>query len=171
MKKEEEFQATYKKYERSKCPDWAENPKNLIQKRKGKNWVRPTTFPGTKDEKRISNLAASVESGEISSSSSEQKFGQNKIIVIYSSSYDIKTIKNYLDPFINTNLNYISIISHLVSQPKNKYISKSEQIFNATDLSPITFGMILYPNPRGKISTISQISPGTAEIKIPKHVL
>ena len=35
--------------------------------------------------------------------------------------------------------------------------------FNATDLSPITFGVILPSRLRGKISTISQIIPETSD--------
>ena len=70
-------------------------------------------------------------------------------------------IKNYLDYFIYTSLNHMSIRSCLVSQSKNKLISNSEHLFHATDLSPITFSIILSPNPRGKNSTNSQINPGT----------
>ena len=44
-----------------------------------------------------------------------------------------KQIENYLDLFINTSLNHMSIRSCLVSQPKNELISNSEQLFNATD--------------------------------------
>ena len=72
-----------------------------------------------------------------------------------------KPIENYLDLFINTSLNHIFIRSRLESQPKNKLISISEQLFHARDLSPITFRMILPPSLRGKNSTISQINPGT----------
>ena len=71
-----------------------------------------------------------------------------------------KPIKNYLDLFINTSLNHMSIRSRLVSQPNNKLNSNSEQSINATNLSPITFGVILPPKLHNKISTISQISPG-----------
>ena len=46
----------------------------------------------------------------------------------------------------------------LVSQPKNKLISNSEQLFDATDLSPIASVVILTPNPRVKNSTNSQIN-------------
>ena len=53
----------------------------------------------------------------------------------------------------------MSIWSCLASQPNNQLNSNSEQLFNATDLSPITFGVILPPNLCGKISTISQIHP------------
>ena len=53
----------------------------------------------------------------------------------------------------------MSIRSSLVSQPKNKLFSNSEQLFNATDLSPIPFRVILSPNPRGKISSNCQITP------------
>ena len=74
-----------------------------------------------------------------------------------------KPIKNYFDLFINTSLNHMSIRSRLVSQPKNKLISNNEQLFNAADLLPITFGAILPPNPRGKTSKTSQINPGTLD--------
>ena len=63
-----------------------------------------------------------------------------------------------MDLFINTCLNHISIKPRLVSQPDKKLISNSEQLFNATDLLPITFGVILPSNLRGKISTNSQIN-------------
>ena len=53
-----------------------------------------------------------------------------------------KQIKTYLDRFINTSLNCISITSSFVNKPNNKLISNSEQLFNAIDLSPITFGII-----------------------------
>ena len=57
----------------------------------------------------------------------------------------------------------MSIRSCLVSQPKNKLISNSEQLLNAMDLSPITYGVILLQNPRGKNSTNSKINPGTSD--------
>ena len=41
--------------------------------------------------------------------------------------------------------------------------SNNEQLFNATDLLPITFGLILPSNPRGKNSTNFQISPVTSD--------
>ena len=53
----------------------------------------------------------------------------------------------------------MSIRSCLVSQLQNKLILNSEQLHKTTDLSPITFGVILPPKLRGKISTNSQISP------------
>ena len=68
-----------------------------------------------------------------------------------------------MDLFINTSLNHVSIRPYLVSQPKNKLISNSEQLFNARDLSPISFGIILPPNSRGKNSTNSQNNPGTKD--------
>ena len=49
-------------------------------------------------------------------------------------------------------------------------ISNSEQLFNATDLSSIIFGVILPPNPRGKNSTHSQINPGTLDENINSKV-
>ena len=39
----------------------------------------------------------------------------------------------------------------------------SEQLFNATELSLITFGVILPPKLQGKISTNSQNNPGTMD--------
>ena len=51
----------------------------------------------------------------------------------------------------------------LVSQPNNKLISYSEQLFHVTDLSPITFGVIIPTNPRGKNSTNYQINPETSD--------
>ena len=50
-----------------------------------------------------------------------------------------------------------------MSQPHNELISNNEQLFNATGLLPITFGIILSQNPRGNISTNSQISQGTTD--------
>ena len=55
------------------------------------------------------------------------------------------------------------IRSRLISQPKNELISNSQQLFNATDLLPMTFGGILPPNPCGKNSTNSQKNPGTTD--------
>ena len=57
----------------------------------------------------------------------------------------------------------MSIRSRLVSQPKTKYFSNSELLFNPTDLSPITFGVILPPNPHCKNSTNSQVYLGTSD--------
>ena len=69
-------------------------------------------------------------------------------------------------------LNHMSIRSCLVSQPKNKLNSNNEQLFNATGLSPITFGVILPPNPRGNNKTNSQVSPGSLnKNKMLKYVL
>ena len=51
--------------------------------------------------------------------------------------------------------------SRLVSQPSNKSISNTQQSLNATDLSPITFGVILPPKQCGKKSTNYQISQRT----------
>ena len=73
-------------------------------------------------KKSVYGLAESVESGEISSSSSVWKIGSDKLVVscINSDSKNKigKLIKNYLDLFIYTSLNHLSIRSHLVSQPK-----------------------------------------------------
>ena len=57
----------------------------------------------------------------------------------------------------------MSIISCLISQPNKKLISNTEQLLDATVLSSITFGVILPPNQRGKISTNSQINLGTSD--------
>ena len=74
-----------------------------------------------------------------------------------------KPVKYYLDLFINTSLSNMSIRSRLASQPNNELISNTEQLFNAKDSSPITFGVILPPKPRGKISTNSQNNPATLD--------
>ena len=75
-------------------------------------------------KKSISSLAESVESGEISSSSSEWKTGSDELFVTClndNSDKIAKPIKNYLDLFINTSLNHMSIRSRLESRPnKNK---------------------------------------------------
>ena len=52
-----------------------------------------------------------------------------------------------------------------MTQPRNKSISNNEQLFNTMDLLVIAFGIILPPNPRGKISTNAQITPGTTDEK------
>ena len=49
----------------------------------------------------------------------------------------------------------MSIRSHLVSQPNIKSKLNNEHLFNSTDLSTITFGVILSPKLRGEISTNS----------------
>ena len=74
-----------------------------------------------------------------------------------------KPIKNYLDLLINAISNHISIRSCLVRRPKNKLIPNSEQVLNAMDLLPITFGVILPPKTCSKISTISQTNPVTLD--------
>ena len=50
-----------------------------------------------------------------------------------------------------------------MSQSKNKLFLNSEQLFNGTDLLPITFGVILPPNSRDKNPTKSKINPGTTD--------
>ena len=72
-----------------------------------------------------------------------------------------------MDLFINTSLKHMSIRSCLVSQPRNKLYSNSEQLFNVTDLLPLTFGVNLPSNPHGKNAINSQIKPNikTAGIK------
>ena len=102
----------------------------------------------------VSSMLESVESGEIMSLSSKWNLGLDILFDTYlnnnSENKIEKPINNYLDLFINTSLNHMSIRSRLVSQPKTKLISNSEQLFNATELLPITFGVIFPPNPGGK---------------------
>ena len=64
---------------------------------------------------------------------------------------------------IHNSSKYMSIRSRFVSQQNNKLISNSEQLFNASDLLPITFGIILPPNQHGEISTNFHINPGTID--------
>ena len=68
-----------------------------------------------------------------------------------------------MDLFINTSLNYMSIRSHVVSQPKNKLISNNEKLFNTIDLSIMTLGVILPPNLHDKNSTNFQNNPVTSD--------
>ena len=69
------------------------------------------------------------------------KTGSTEVFVICLNDSDkiAKPITNYLDLFINTSLNHMSIRSCHLSQPNKKLKLNSEQLFNATDLSPITF--------------------------------
>ena len=87
-----------------------------------------------------------MESGEISASSSKWKTASDEFFVTCLNSNSNnkigKPIKNYLDLFINTSVNHMSIRSHLVSQPNNKFKSYSEQSINSTDLSSITVSVI-----------------------------
>ena len=74
------------------------------------------------NKKSISSFAESVESGQISSSSSEWKMGSDELFVTClndNSDKIAKPIKNYLDLFINTSLNHMSIRSRLVNQQNN----------------------------------------------------
>ena len=75
-------------------------------------------------KKSVSSFAESVVDREISFSSSEWKIGPDKLFVTCLNSDSEnkigKLIKNYLDLFINTSLNHVSIRSRLVSQLKNK---------------------------------------------------
>ena len=74
-----------------------------------------------------------------------------------------KQIKNNLDLFINTSLSHMSIRFCFESQPNKKLKLNSELSINSTDLSPITFGVILPPKLRGKISTNSHINLITSD--------
>ena len=81
-------------------------------------------------KKSASSFAESVESEEISSSSSKWKTGSEELFVTCLNRESVhkigKPIKKYLDLFINTSLNHMSIRSRLVSQPRNKLIFNSE---------------------------------------------
>ena len=68
-----------------------------------------------------------------------------------------------MDLFIDTSLSHLFIRSRLMSQAKNKLISNSEQLFNSTYVSPITFNVNLPSNPHNKYSTNSQINPATLD--------
>ena len=118
-------------------------------------------------KKIVSSWEESLESGEISSFSSEWKIGSDKLFVTClncdGENKRGKPIKNYFDHFIKTSLNRMSIRSWVVAYLIKKSISNSEQLFNATDLSPITFGVILPPNLHNKYSTNSQINQGTLD--------
>ena len=115
------------------------------------------------DEKSFSSFVESVGSEKISSYSSEWKTGLDKLFVTCLNSNSKtelgKPIKNFLDLFINTSLNHMSIRSCLVIQPNLKLKLNGEQSINASDLLPITFGVSVPPKLRGIISTNSQIYP------------
>ena len=75
-----------------------------------------------------------------------------------------KPIKNYFDLFINTSLNHMSIRSCLVSQSNNnKSISNNIKLYNAMDLLPITFGIMLFPKICGEKLSKFQIKVGNLE--------
>ena len=57
----------------------------------------------------------------------------------------------------------MSTRSRLVSQHNKKLKLNREHLTNSTGLSPITFGVILPPKLRDKISTNSQINPVNAD--------
>ena len=80
-----------------------------------------------------------------------------------------KPIKHYLHLFNNTSLKHMSIRSRFVIQPNNKLNSNSKQLFNAIDLSPIPFDVILPSKLRDKNSTKNLRT--LDEKKILKHVL
>ena len=115
-----------------------------------KHFQEPNISDDEGKNKSNSSVSESGDSEEILSSSSEKRLGRHKIFVTSLGSSETnseKPIKNLLFLFIHTILNYMSIRFCLVSQPNNKFISNSEQLFDATDLSP----------------TISQINPGTTD--------
>ena len=57
----------------------------------------------------------------------------------------------------------MSIRSRLARQSKNKLFSNNEQLYNAIDLSPINFGVILPLTPNGIKSINAKISRGTLD--------
>ena len=128
-----------------------------------------------KKQKEHLQLAESVESREISSSSSEWNLGLDELFVtrLHSNSKTkiAKPIKIYLDLFINTRLNHMSIRYRHVSLPNNTLNSNSAQPINSTNLLPIIFGVIWSPKLRNKISTNSQISPENSKVHTIKILL
>ena len=82
-------------------------------------------------------MVNSVESGENLDLQFQMKFRLKQLFVTPSNCDKTnkleKPIKNSLDLFINTRLNHMSTRSSLLSQPKNKSILNSEQLFNVTD--------------------------------------
>ena len=64
---------------------------------------------------------------------------------------------------MNISLNHLSIRSRLISQPNTKLKMNRKKSIIAIDLSPITFGVILPPKLRCKVSTNSQINPITSD--------
>ena len=52
---------------------------------------------------------------------------------------------------------------HPISQSRNKLISNGEQLFKATNSSPITLGVISPQKLYDNFSTNSQINPGTSD--------
>ena len=91
----------------------------------------------------------SLVDGEISSSSSKWKTGSDELFItcLFSDSItkEEKSINNYLDAFPIANFNYKSMRSHLMSDNNNNSKSKNDYEFKPTDLSPITFGLLLIP--------------------------
>ena len=63
----------------------------------------------------------------------------------------------------------MSIRYHLVSQPNKKLNSNSEQLFDAADFLPITFGIIMYAIKN--LQTLKLIQELWMRIKILKYVL
>ena len=157
---------------RAKYSNWVKFQKFMKNKKKRKtekelqHFLEMQIFDD-ESKKSVSSLAECIESGEISSSSSEWKIGSDELFVTCfncdSENKIEKTFKNYLDLFINTSLNQMSIRSCLISQPNINLNSNSEQLFNTMDLSPITFGVISPLKLRRKISTNSQNNPGTPD--------
>ena len=103
-------------------------------------------------KKGVSSVAESVESGLIMSYSSKWNLGSDELFATWLNENNKnqieKPINYFLDLLIHTSLNHMSIRSHLISESKNKLISSIEHLFNATYLSPITFGIIFSPNQR-----------------------
>ena len=160
------------KQQGTQCSNWEKIKKIVKNKKRRKTEKELQHFQekqisDNEDKKSASSVAESVESGEISPSSSKWNLGSDELFVTClndnSENKIAKSIKKYLDLFIKSRLNHMSIRSRLVSQPNNKLISNNEQLFNTSDLSLITFGVILPPNPRWTNSSNSQINQGISD--------
>ena len=83
-----------------------------------------------KSKQSIINIAESTKSGEIYSSSFQWNSGSDRELFVTclndNSDKLKKPIENYLDLFIDTSLNHISIRSHLVSQPNKNLKSNNK---------------------------------------------
>ena len=66
----------------------------------------------------------------------------------------------------------MSIRSRLVIQPKTKFNSNNEQLFNAADFSHFTFNVILPTNPHSKtLQILNLIQKVRLRIRMPKNEL
>ena len=105
------------------------NFKKHVKNKKGKNREGAPIFPGKhifdieKDNKSVSSAAESVERAEIPTTSSKSKIYLDRELFVtwlIDSNQKRKPIHNYLDDFINTGLNNMSMRSCLISQQINE---------------------------------------------------